>query len=128
MLSLILSGLLPRLRNDKNRIHTLPLKPRSDKDADHWEPFRTKQLACKGQNDYIDILGDGTIHPVRTMTNVPYWLRGFYGNEYQTLVRKKWAYRNWKTESPDKWLKMNIWMKRLYIQLNYHKKPPAPEY
>ncbi|CAH1775529.1 unnamed protein product [Owenia fusiformis] len=69
-------GLLPR---DDAKLHTMPTY--IPKDA--WDPKR----ALFGQNDYIDILGDGTLHP-RDLVKGPIWLRGFRGNEMQRLIRR----------------------------------------
>ena len=40
-----------------------------------------------GQNDYIDILGDGSVSPVDLIKG-PSWLIGFRGNELQRLQRR----------------------------------------
>ena len=38
---------------------------------------------------YTDILGDRDIYPTEALKEVPEWLRGFHGNEYQMLLRRK---------------------------------------
>lgn len=68
-------GPLPRIPTDKlRRLPGYPYAP-----ANNW----TEKKALFGQNDYIDILGSPELHPVRIAYNVPYWLRGFKGHEYQ---------------------------------------------
>ncbi|XP_013412012.1 39S ribosomal protein L51, mitochondrial [Lingula anatina] len=71
-------GLLPRLKNDEN---PLPIPKKRPKDL--WEPKR----ALFGQNDYIDILGDGSVHPTDTLRG-PWWLRGWRGNEMRRIIRR----------------------------------------
>lgn len=71
-------GLLPRV-NDEKPIRSLPkYKPK-----DSWD----KKHALFGQNDYIDILGDGSLTPI-DMIKGPPWLIGFSGNELQRLARR----------------------------------------
>ncbi|KAL8587317.1 hypothetical protein ACOMHN_045564 [Nucella lapillus] len=71
-------GLLPR-GEDLGAIRSLP----KYKVVDRWH----KKRALFGQNDYIDILGDGSIKPV-DLIHGPDWLIGFKGNELQRLVRR----------------------------------------
>ena len=50
------------------------------KDKNSW----TVKKSTLGQNDYIDILGDGDICPVDLIRGPP-WLIGFKGNELQRI-------------------------------------------
>jgi len=56
-----------------------------------WDPVKkdqwVKKKALFGQNDYIDILGDGTIHPWE-LIRAPGWLKGYRGNELQRISRQ----------------------------------------
>jgi len=56
-----------------------------------WDPVKndqwTKKKALFGQNDYIDILGDGTVHPWE-LIRAPPWLKGYRGNELQRIARQ----------------------------------------
>lgn len=70
------SGTLPRTDEP------LPIPKYEPKDA--W----SRKRALFGQNDYIDILGDGKVHPSTLMYHIPHWLRGFAGNEMQRLIRQ----------------------------------------
>ena len=114
-------GLLPRLREEgarKGDLHDLlTLRP------DPWS--RTEAL--KGQNDFIDILGDGSIHPVRLLTNVPRWLRGFKGHEMEMLNRQWRAHPEWKETRPQKWLDIKKRIDYLYAYVNLRKRPPPIE-
>ncbi len=54
-----------------------------------YQPSKTwtERKALFGQNDYIDILGDQEgVTPIQFQTQVPQWLRGFQGNEYQVKL------------------------------------------
>jgi large subunit ribosomal protein L51 len=56
-----------------------------------WDPVKrdqwTRRKALFGQNDYIDILGDGTIHPWELL-RAPAWLKGYRGTELQRISRQ----------------------------------------
>lgn len=66
----------------------------------------TKENALKGQNDYIDILGSDSIKPYEVLKNVPWWLKGFGGNELQMLTRLQVVKQDWKFSRPKKWKEM----------------------
>ncbi|XP_054259100.1 39S ribosomal protein L51, mitochondrial [Macrosteles quadrilineatus] len=106
-------GTLPHV--DGTRLPTPVYRPK-----DFWNERR----ALFGQNDYIDILGNDNLHPTRLLYNVPAWLRGFKGNEYQHCLRRKNMLREGSEhyEKPVKWQNLMKRTKYLYRFLNKYTK------
>lgn len=111
---------MPRIKGDHLPLRSVP----HEKKPDPWRP----QEALFGQNDYIDILGDGKINPTQLMSSIPPWLRKFRGNEMQMLIRKRTAKSYWKWSRPQKWNELNKRIDFLYKRLNYKREPNKPEY
>ncbi|XP_064460414.1 large ribosomal subunit protein mL51-like [Ornithodoros turicata] len=107
-------GLFPRNPNSKRPIQALPTYVAKDA----W----CERRALFGQNDYIDILGDGKIKPLDIMTGVPLWLRGFQGNEFQMLLHKRRVFHSWKFSRPTKHRDLCKRIRFLYKVLNHRTK------
>lgn len=103
-------GLLPRLKDAKAMPGPLysPVSP--------WSPRK----CTFGQNDYIDILGDGKIKPYEVCYNVPRWLRGQSGNEMKLLILKSRVFSKTKVEyeHPKAWNNLHKRIKYLYSFMN----------
>ena len=69
--------------SEKTFDEKLPLPLPKSAFVDNW----SEKKATFGQNDYIDILGDGSVSPVDLIKG-PAWLVGFRGNEMQRLIRR----------------------------------------
>ena len=108
---------MPRLNKVEKCIPTVPLKITKDP----WH----KREALFGQNDYIDILGSGNLQPYQLLKNVPFWLRGFRGNEMVRLQRRTAAFPHWKWHKPYKWSLIEKRIDFLYKYLNMKSKPPG---
>uniref|UniRef100_A0A0M3IIU0 Large ribosomal subunit protein mL51 n=2 Tax=Ascaris TaxID=6251 RepID=A0A0M3IIU0_ASCLU len=89
------------------------------------EPWSEAQ-ARFGENDYIDLLGDGSVHPAQLQYHTPAWLRGFPGQHRANELIKLIHFRNLHKEkmqinSPRRWHELNKRIKYLLQRHNYEK-------
>ncbi|VDO49029.1 unnamed protein product [Haemonchus placei] len=108
---------LPRIPGCRVPVARPPIRNR--------QPWRDSQ-ALFGQNDYIDLLGDGQLHPALLQYHTPKWLRGFPGQHRANELVKLIHYRNLyaeklKQNSPRRWHELCKRIKYLLIHHNYEK-------
>jgi large subunit ribosomal protein L51 len=109
-----ITGPLPRLK--VVTADTLPVPQPRYTPKNYWSVKR----ATFGQNDYIDILGDGTLHPRDLIANGPHWLRGFKGCEFRRLIRRRNATFHYAPYVwPTKWNNVQKRLKYLFVYHNY---------
>lgn len=96
----------------------LKYKPKF-KAVDRW----SRKRALFGQNDYIDILGDGSLHPAE-LISAPRYLKAFNGNELQRLSRMM-KFEGWRIKHlyPFRWHQIYKRIKFLNKKYN-HKRGP----
>lgn len=103
---------LPRIPGCKVPVYKPDYKVR-----DAW----SETQARFGENDYIDLLGSGDLHPAQLQYHVPGWLRGFPGqhraNELIKLIHYRNVHKKMAVNSPRRWHELN---KRVKFLLQYH--------
>jgi len=114
---------LPRLEECRVPLHRPDYKIR-----DSW----SREQSRFGQNDYIDLLGDGNLHPSQLQYHIPTWLRGFPGQHRANELIKLIHYRNLykdqlQTKTPRGWLELCKRIKYLLQHHNYKKQDELHE-
>lgn len=85
------------------------------KDKNSW----SLKKSTFGQNDYIDILGEGDISPVDLLRGPP-WLIGFKGNELQRIQRQlKFVGKELQTKNKEKYNQLTKRIKYLTWRYNF---------
>lgn len=102
------SGLMPRLKDQEKTVKSTNNGYRPNQL--NW----AKKNSLMGQNDYIDILGNDKIKPYEILKDVPWFLKGFGGNELQMLTRLQAAKSDWRFSRPKKWKEVQGRMDFLY--------------
>lgn len=110
-----MQGPLPRLVDENSHVQQTFIKRK---------PLWHHREAYFGQNDYIDILGHDNIHPTRVLDRMPFWLKGFGGNEIALIQRKRQAHPHWAWSKPAKFEKMKKRLHWLYQRMNRKQEPP----
>lgn len=104
---------MPRI-DQKKFDEKLPLPNTSQLYNDRW----SEKKVTFGQNDYIDIFGDGSLHPV-DLINGPNWLIGWRGNEMQRIIRRlKFGGDKLKMEDPSKYADIRRRLRYVYKKFN----------
>ena len=108
------------LRHDDTESRVQTLKVYSPKSQ--WE----EKKALFGQNDYIDILGNGEVHPVNVLYDVAPWLRGFHGDELKVLIRRRkfLSKTTYPETHPKKYHELNYRISYLYRFMNRKTRTP----
>ena len=105
-------GLLPR---PDPKIDSTELPMPAFKDSKTW----SIKKSTFGQNDYIDILGEGDICPVDLIRGPP-WLIGFRGNELQRIQRQlKFVGKDLQVKEKEKYKQLTKRIKYLTWRFNF---------
>jgi hypothetical protein len=105
----IRSGLMPRLNDQSNEVKSARVVGKRPND------FHPKK-ALFGQNDYIDILGNGSIKPHELLREMPWWLRGFKEGEELHMLQRMQVVKeeSWRWNRPQKWKEIQSRIDFLY--------------
>ncbi|XP_055863409.1 39S ribosomal protein L51, mitochondrial-like [Biomphalaria glabrata] len=101
--------------------------PRHERPVRSLPPYRpsdswSTKKALFGQNDYIDILGDGTVHPADLLTG-PRWLIAFKADERLRLLRQmEWEGNRLKLFYPSEYNRIQKRIRYLTKIYNFKRK------